>query len=54
VQTVDMLVELGRHTNRSEGLIWLAREGIKASQQKLKNAERVLQQIRSLKESVSI
>jgi len=52
--TVDTLVELGSLPNRGEGLIWLAREGIKANQEKLKNAERVVGQIRGLKESVSI
>jgi len=51
---VDTLVELGRYANRGEGLIWLAREGIEANQQKLKNAEKVVQQIKGLKESIDI
>jgi hypothetical protein len=51
---VDTLVEGGWHANRGEGLIWLAREGIKTSQQKLNDAARVTQQIRRLKESVHI
>ncbi|MFH1088060.1 MAG: hypothetical protein V1737_05685 [Chloroflexota bacterium] len=53
-QAADTLVELGKYANRGEALIWLAREGIKANQPKLKNAESALQQIRALKESVYV
>jgi len=53
-KNVDMLVELGRFGNRGEALVQFAMEGIKAKQQELKNAEKVVQQIRGLKKSISI
>lgn len=53
-KNVDILVELGSLGSRGDTLIWLAREGIKAKQQELENAEKVVQQIRGLKQSVSI
>lgn len=53
-KNVDNLVELGSFGNRGDALIWLAREGMKAKQQKLENAGKVVQQIKGLKQSVSI
>ncbi len=53
-QTMDMLVEVSRFGNRSEALIWLAREGIKAKSLELAQVEKVVEQIKQLKKSVPV
>jgi len=52
-QAMDMLVEVSKFGNRSEALIWLAREGIKAKNLELAQVKKVVEQIRKLKQSVS-
>lgn len=53
-QITDMLVELDEFRNRGEALIWLAQEGIKARDSKLQGFKIVHQQIKSLKQSISL
>jgi hypothetical protein len=51
---VGILVEVGSAGSHSEALIRLAREGIKAKRQDLKDMEKVVSQISFLKQSVSM
>jgi len=53
-QAMDMLVEVSRFGNRSEALIWLAREGIKAKNLELAQVKKVVEQIKLLKQSVPV
>jgi hypothetical protein len=53
-QAVDMLVEVSKFGNRNEALVWLAREGIKAKNLELSQVKEVVEQIRQLKQSVSV
>ena len=53
-QSMDMLVEVSKFGNRSEALIWLAREGIKAKILELAQVEKVVEQIKQLKQSVPV
>ncbi len=53
-QAMDMLVEVSRFGNRSEALIWLAREGIKAKNLELAQVKEVVEQIKLLKQSVPV
>ena len=53
-EILDMLVEIGKFRNRSEGLLWLAHEGIQCKEDDLNKAKVVLQQIRQLKRSITI
>jgi len=53
-KNVDTLVELDKFGSRGEALIQLARDGIEAKQHELENAEKVVQQIRGLKQSICI
>ena len=53
-QTMDMLVEVSRFGNRSEALIWLVREGIKTKNLELAQVKKVVEQIKQLKQSVTV
>jgi len=53
-QAMDMLVEVSRFGNRSEALVWLAREGMKAKGLELAQVKKVAEQIKQLKKSVPV
>ncbi|MBM3118312.1 MAG: hypothetical protein FJ006_01940 [Chloroflexi bacterium] len=53
-ETINILVEVGKFENRSEALIWLAREGIKAKSLELAQVKKVVEQIKQLKQSVPV
>ena len=54
IDIVDMLVELGKAKSRGEALGWLVREGIKAKKHDLDQAKEIFQEIKRLKQSISI
>ncbi len=51
-EATDTLVEISKFGNRSEALIWLAREGIKAKHLELRQLREGVEQIRQLKRSM--
>lgn len=53
-ETINRLVEVDKFENRSEALVWLAREGIKAKSPELAQVEKVAEQIKQLKQSVPV
>ncbi len=53
-EAVDMLVEVSKFGNRTEALIWLVREGIKAKSLELVQVKKVVEQIKQLKQSVPV
>jgi len=53
-ETIGMLVEVGKFENRSEALVWLAREGIEAKSLELAQVNKVVEQIKRLKQSVPV
>lgn len=53
-EATDILVEVGRFGNRSEALVWLTREGIKAKNVEIVQAKKVAEQIAQLKQSVLV
>lgn len=53
-EIVDMLVEVGKAKSRSEALLWLVHEGIRAKKHELDQAKKIFQEIERLKQSISI
>ena len=53
-ETISILVEVGKFENRTEALVWLAREGIKAKSPELAQVKKVVEQIKQLKQSVPV
>jgi hypothetical protein len=53
-QITDMLVEIEKFSNRGEALVWLAQEGITAREPELQGVKVAHQQIKRLKQSISL
>ncbi len=53
-EIVDILVETGKFKNKNDALLWLVAEGIRAKDIELKQAKKIVNQIRELKNSVKI
>lgn len=53
-EILDILLELNKFGNRSEALVWLAREGINAKSTELVQIRQVVKKINELKQSVSV
>ena len=50
-ESIETLIEVNKFENRSEALVWLAREGIKAKSLELAQIKKVAEQIKQLKQS---
>ena len=51
-RNVDMLVEIGTHRTRSDALAWLVAEGLSKNQQKIREVQKAVKQIREIKRSL--